>query len=127
MLSRRPLPSLWLFLKLIYIGAFASLFLPSSFGGDVVRSTILGKQIKSQFDSAQSLVIGRVFGFMTIQVIFWISMIWFHDYMTPFPLLYFTNVYLYDRFYFRSSVLELSKENFIFEKNIVFPKMGKDS
>lgn len=44
------------------IGYFFSIFLPSMFGGDVVRSYVFGKEIKSQVESFASVFMERLTG-----------------------------------------------------------------
>jgi glycosyltransferase 2 family protein len=54
-------PSLWHLAKLYLVGYFANLFLPSQFGGDVIRSFELGKQI-GQRDAAVATFLERYTG-----------------------------------------------------------------
>ena len=55
--------------SLYLIGMFFNNFMPSSVGGDVVRSYMLGKQIESQSGALASVVLERVSGFIAMVTI----------------------------------------------------------
>ena len=83
--NKPPLPT---FIYLSFIGVFSTIALPSAVGGDIVKSAILGKQIKSQTDSAQSLLLGRICGYLFLNLFFWFAFIWGYPYLENLP--YFT-------------------------------------
>ncbi len=60
---RLGLASSWKrYLELFFLGMFFNLFLPTSFGGDVVKSYFLGRENRSQLHAAFSVFIDRACG-----------------------------------------------------------------
>ncbi|MCH9807781.1 MAG: flippase-like domain-containing protein [Alphaproteobacteria bacterium] len=55
--------------SLYLIGMFFNNFLPGTFGGDVVRGFVLGRQINSQAQSAMSVVMERVTGLIALAIL----------------------------------------------------------
>ncbi len=58
--------SSWVLFRLYLIGRFFNNFLPSMMGGDVTRSYLLGRRIKSQATSAASVTMERVTGLIAL-------------------------------------------------------------
>ncbi len=58
--------SFWNVLRVYFIGSFMGTFLPSSVGMDVVRIYGLAKHIKDGVDSASSMVVSRILGFLVL-------------------------------------------------------------
>ncbi|MBO7500968.1 MAG: flippase-like domain-containing protein [Fibrobacterales bacterium] len=71
--GRDSVPGVWAFFRLICIGQFASLFLPSSAGGDVVRAVLLGRDEKAYGAAAGSILLGRVVGVAALVAFVWIG------------------------------------------------------
>ena len=71
--GRESVPGVWTFFRLICIGQFASLFLPSSAGGDVVRAAMLGRDERAYAASAGSIVLGRAIGVLALLAFVWIG------------------------------------------------------
>lgn len=71
--GRDSVPGLWTFYKLLFVGQFASLFLPSSAGGDVVRAVLLGRDEKAYGAAAGSILLGRVIGVAALVAFVWIG------------------------------------------------------
>ena len=61
--------SLFRLVQLYYVGYFFNNFLPSSVGGDVVRSVTLGRKIQNQLDSFSSVFLERFTGFLGLLVL----------------------------------------------------------
>lgn len=61
--------SLWRLLGLYTVGNFFSNFLPSQFGGDVVRGYVLGRQIESQSRSMASVFLERFTGLIALVIV----------------------------------------------------------
>ena len=71
--GRESVPGVWTFYKLLFVGQFASLFLPSSAGGDVVRAVLLGRDEKAYGAAAGSILLGRVIGVAALFAFVWIG------------------------------------------------------
>jgi len=56
---------LWKLIRLYYIGMFFNLFLPTGFGGDVVRAAELGTEVPAAV-SAATVVLDRMIGLMAL-------------------------------------------------------------
>lgn len=67
-------PSYWKFLKHTAYGYSANLILPSSMGGDVVKSISMGRVMNSITHSASSIFIGRVMGISSSCLLFFIGL-----------------------------------------------------
>ncbi|MEM1381975.1 MAG: lysylphosphatidylglycerol synthase transmembrane domain-containing protein, partial [Pseudomonadota bacterium] len=61
--------SLWTLFRLYLIGRFFNNFLPSMMGGDVTRSYLLGRKIKSQAASAASVTMERATGLVGLTIL----------------------------------------------------------
>ena len=83
--GEEPLP-ISLFLRLLFIGQFASLFLPSTVGGDAVRAVMLGKQRGGIGSANSSVLLGRVFGVAALLCFVWFGWAIAPEQLSPFPL-----------------------------------------
>lgn len=78
-----------LFFRLICIGQFASLFLPSSVGGDAVRAYLLGKEQGGVGAAGSSVLLGRMIGVVALLLFLWIGWAIAPEHLAPFPPLFF--------------------------------------
>lgn len=83
--GEEPLP-ISLFLRLLFIGQFASLFLPSTVGGDAVRAVMLGKQRGGIGSATSSVLLGRIFGVAALLCFVWLGWAIAPEQLSPFPL-----------------------------------------
>jgi uncharacterized protein (TIRG00374 family) len=61
--------SVFRLLSLYFIGKFFNNFFPSTVGGDIARSYILGKQIQSKRRSFASVILERLTGFIALNIL----------------------------------------------------------
>jgi len=68
-----PSPSLYFFWKYIAIGCFANVFLPSSIGGDLVKSITLARNTGKKKSAILSTIMSRFLGVSVLLAFFWSS------------------------------------------------------
>ena len=73
-IGRTDAPASGEFLRLTLVGYFFNVFLPSSVGGDAVKSIVLGKQIGNMFSAVASSILIRVMGVGALTVFFWLGL-----------------------------------------------------
>jgi len=75
---RAPLLSLT---AIYFVGRFFSMFLPTVIGGDIVRGYELSRLSHRVVDSATTVVMERILGFIAVFLICWISLIFGYQYL----------------------------------------------
>ncbi len=66
-------PSYGVFFNYISVGYFANWLLPSSVGGDLIKTLALGKKLKAVSLSMAAIMFSRVLGISIITLMFWVS------------------------------------------------------
>lgn len=62
-------------LRYTCLGFFSNLFLPSSIGGDAVKSVALGRATGSLASSLATTIVARFFGLVILYVFFWVMLV----------------------------------------------------
>ena len=72
-------PSVWPLMKIYLVSYFANLFLPSTLGGDAVRSFKLGKEISNQAEAFSATFFERLTGLITLALVVCIGLFFSND------------------------------------------------
>ena len=97
--------NIWKLISLYIIGYFFNSFLPGSISGDVVRSYILGKDIKSQVESLSSIFMERFTGLVALVSIGVIAAIINFHFLLQNPIILFLIALIFICFVFLVLVL----------------------
>lgn len=73
LVSEENKPPLSTFFRYTAIGYFFNLFLPTGFGGDIVKSWLFGKKQQEMAASVVSTALARVLGLLSLVVLFWVG------------------------------------------------------